>query len=244
MTTRLTTTIISLIGAPGSGKGTYGSMLASRIPNSTFLSVGDILREHSEQNANNAVGQAMKETLRSGALADVSFVSEAVLQRLKHASHQNNLVILDGFPRSREQAEIVSTWPIELQRVAALHFNVPDEICISKLLGRRKCSICNGSFNVNGVNDNGFFMPPILPSDGSCPKQCNHETDWKKREDDTEETIRKRMKVYHDETEPVLSYWSERDRLHAIVPYNGVKDIDKMVNAVDKILTDIQQYKK
>jgi len=244
MASRLTTAIISLIGAPGSGKGTYGSMLASRIRNSTFLSVGDILREHSEQNANSTIGRAMRETLRSGALADLSFVSDAVLERLKRISHRNSVVILDGFPRNQEQAEILSKWPDELQQIAALHFDVPDEICITKLLGRRKCSICKGSFNVHGVDVNGFYMPPILPSYESCPKQCDQETDWKKREDDTEETIRNRMRVYHEQTEPVLRFWSERDRLHTFVPYKGVKDIEEMVNVVDNILSEIHQYDK
>lgn len=244
MATPLTTTIISLIGAPGSGKGTYGSMLAARIRNSTFLSVGDILREHSEQNANSTIGRAMKETLRSGALADSSFANEAVLERLKRISHRNSVVILDGFPRNQEQAERLSKWPHQFQQIAALHFDVPDQICITKLLGRRKCSICKESFNVNGVDVDGFYMPPILPSYESCPKPCNQETDWKKREDDTEETIRKRMIVYHEQTEPVLRVWSERDRLYTFVPYKGVKDIDEMVNMVDKILTDIIQYSK
>ena len=204
MAQRFRTTIISLIGAPGSGKGTYGSMLAARMKNCTFLSVGDILREQSKKNT------SMSKTLQSGALVDDGFVNDAILQHLQQLSiqltHDENVLILDGFPRNRSQTELLSRWPNEFQQMMALHFDVPYDICITKLLGRRKCTICNRSFNVNGVDTNGFFMPPILPEDGSCQVKCNQETDWEKRDDDTEETIRKRMNVYHEQTEPVLKY--------------------------------------
>jgi adenylate kinase len=233
MAWRLKTSIISLIGAPGSGKGTYGSMLASRIQNSTFLSVGDILREQSE----------LKETLRSGSLVDDSFVNEAIMQQLKQISNQaasaKSVVLLDGFPRNEAQASLLSKWPSELQNIQALHFSVPDDICITKLLGRRKCIICKGSFNVNDVDANGFYMPPLLPADGSCPVQCNMDTDWQKRDDDTEGTIRARMEVYHKQTKPVLKYWSELGKLHTFVPYNGVEDIDEMIITVDKMLRNV-----
>ena len=207
-THQIRTTIISLIGAPGSGKGTYGSMIASRIQNCTFLSVGDVLREQSLHNT------SMKQVLQSGDLVDDGLVSDAVLKHLQqHTAHENNIVILDGFPRCQAQTQILSTWPKNLQHMMALHFDVPDDICITKLLGRRKCTICNGSYNVNGVHTNGFNMPPILPDVGSCQRKCNRESDWEKRYDDTEETIRKRMNVYHAQTEPVLKYWLEQDKL-------------------------------
>ncbi|KAL3789593.1 hypothetical protein ACHAWO_009156 [Cyclotella atomus] len=233
MTNRLTT-IISLIGAPGSGKGTYGSMLASRMNRCTFLSVGDVLREYSEQS------ESMSKTLQSGDLVDDTFVNDAVLQRLVQLSSQTSqdgrILILDGFPRNQAQTVLLSKWPRELQKIMALHFDVPDDICITKLLGRRKCTICNGSFNINGVDANGFYMPPILPSDGSCPTKCNREIDWKRRDDDTEETIRNRMNIYHEQTEPVLEYWLNRNSLLTFVPFNGVDDIDVISDKVGNAL--------
>lgn len=179
----------------------------------------------------------MKQTLQSGTLVDDRFVSDAVLQQLQHlTAHDNHAVILDGFPRNEEQTKILSMWPNELQQMVALHFDVPDDICVTKLLGRRKCSICNKSLNVNGIDRNGFRMPPILPMDGSCPVKCNHETDWNKRDDDSEETIRKRMNIYHEQTEPVLKYWSKIDKLTTFVPYNGVSDIDAICDKVSYVL--------
>lgn len=237
MTHQFRTTIISLLGAPGSGKGTYGSMLASRMK-CPFLSVGDVLREYSKQNP------SMSKAMQSGALVDDEFVNDTLLQRLKYISSQtacdDNVLIIDGFPRNRSQTTLLSKWPSELQQMIALHFDVPDDICITKLLGRRKCSICNGSFNVNGVDANGFFMPPILPPEGSCQAKCNHETDWKKRDDDTEETIRKRMNVYHEQTKPVLKYWSELNKLLTFVPHKGVSDIDVIFDRVN----DAIRYQK
>jgi len=237
MTQRCRIKIVSLIGAPGSGKGTYGSMLASRIANCSFFSMGDLLREHSEKN------QAVKETLQSGNLVDDGLVSDAVLQRLQQmlegTTRKDNVLILDGFPRNRTQTKIISKWPRELQQMMALHVDVPDHICIIKLLGRRKCVICTKSFNVNGVDSNGFYMPPILPVGGSCPVECSRDADWKKRDDDSEETIKKRMKVYHEQTEPVLQYWSERERLLSFVPYNGVCDIDAIFTKLDATLEKI-----
>ena len=236
MTQRIRTTLISLIGAPGSGKGTYGSMMASRIHNCTLLSVGDVLREHSVHNT------SMKQVLQSGTLVDDGLVSDAVLQHLrKHTAQENSIIILDGFPRNQEQTQILSTWPKKLQHMMALHFDVPDDVCITKLLGRRKCSICKGSYNVNGVHTNGFNMPPILPNVGSCQRKCNRESNWEKRDDDTEETIRKRMNVYHEQTEPVLKYWLEQGKLVRFVPYNGVCDIDAICDKVKIALHDMNQ---
>lgn len=224
--------IISLIGPPGSGKGTYGALLASRLLGASFLSVGDVLRE------NAAANEHLSSILRSGALVDDALVNDAVILTLeKKASPTNgsvgNLVILDGFPRTDRQATLLAqTWPNNLRPAFAVQFDVPDHVCITKLLGRRKCSKCNGSFNVNGVDTGGFDMPPILPKAGACKVDCNPDVDWEKRDDDTAETIQLRMNIYHNETAPVLKYWEERDKLLRFVPYNGVKDMDKLLSLV------------
>lgn len=228
--------IISLIGAPGSGKGTYGLLLATRFRNSTFLSVGDILRTSAKHD------HAMKEVLVSGSLADDTMVGDSVLGHLEKtdvSATNSNLILLDGFPRNKVQTTIQSKWPSHLQPKLALQFDIPDSISITKLLGRRKCSICGVGFNINGVDTDGFIMPPILPKEGDCKVCCNWETDWEKRDDDTAETIQKRMNVYHTETEPVLKYWRERDRLLRFVPYNGVKDMDMLVEVLETRLKGI-----
>ncbi len=225
--------IISLIGLPGSGKGTYGALLASRFINAAFVSVGDVLRENASNN------EQLASVLRSGALVDDTLVNDAVIQSLesrcnnKSDSTKKNIVILDGYPRTEVQARLLASWPSSLKATLAIQFDVPDDICITKLLGRRKCAICNGSFNVNGVHTGQWDMPPILPDAGACKVDCNPDVDWEKRDDDTAETIQLRMDVYHNETKPVLQYWKESGQLLRFVPYKGVKDMDKLTALVE-----------
>ncbi|KAL7469848.1 hypothetical protein ACHAXS_010095 [Conticribra weissflogii] len=198
--------------------------------------------------------------MASGTLVDDTYVNDAVLEHVseivanrgnktlgsKEKPYEENndkyhkpLVILDGFPRNQTQASLLSKWPLNTRPSLAIHIDVPDDICITKLLGRRKCSLCGGSFNINGVDSNGFFMPAILP--GKCQVECDWNVDWKKRDDDTAKTIRKRMGVYHEQTEPVLNYWREKDSLLRFVPYNGVKDMDLLENLLSKCINDGEQ---
>mmetsp|Transcript_34293 Transcript_34293/g.82923 ORF Transcript_34293/g.82923 Transcript_34293/m.82923 type:complete len:243 (+) Transcript_34293:123-851(+) len=226
--------IISLIGPPGSGKGTYGALLASRFLGASFLSVGDILRESSAKN------ETLSSVMKSGSLVDDLLVNDAVIQSLENRvctklknGAGKNVVILDGFPRNYAQASLLAKWPVGLRPSLAVQFDVPDDICITKLLGRRKCSICNDSLNVNGVDIGGFDMPPILPEAGTCKVTCNPGVDWEKRDDDTADTIQVRMNIYHDETKPVLKYWEERGQLLRFVPFKGVKDMDELESLVE-----------
>ena len=82
---------------------------------------------------------------------------------------------------------------------------------------------------------------PLLAKEGDCKVQCNPDKDWQKRDDDTEETIKLRFEVYHNETKPVLQYWKEREQLVRFVPYNGVQDIDKLVKVVEPQLKGISK---
>ena len=223
----MASSVLTLIGAPGSGKGTYGALLAKRIHNATVWSVGDILRDISKRS------EHLTKILKSGALVDDELVNNAVIQCLKESKDassgsNNNIFILDGFPRNHAQTSLLEKWPTELRVAGAIQFDVPDEICITKLLGRRKCSICDGNFNTNGVDTDGFDMPPILPKEGTCKVDCNWGEDWQKRDDDTAETIQLRMNVYHNETKPVLKYWQDKGQLLRLVPYTGVKEMDRL----------------
>ncbi|KAL7542661.1 hypothetical protein ACHAXR_012107 [Thalassiosira sp. AJA248-18] len=227
------TSIISLIGAPGSGKGTYGALLASRF-NASFASVGDMLRGSMKSNEHLAT------VLRSGALVDDALVNDAVIQSLENMDNSGkDFVILDGFPRNHAQASLLEKWPVHLKPSLAIQFDIPDDVCVTKLLGRRKCSICNRSFNINGVDTDGFDMPPILPKAGACKVKCNWETDWEKRDDDTADTIKMRMGIYHKETKPVLTYWEQKNRLLRFVPFKGVKDMDKLESLVENRINEV-----
>ena len=238
--------MISLIGAPGSGKGTYGALLASRLLNTAFISVGDILREESVSRSE------LAKVLNSGALVDDTLVNDAVLRcleertkeyRIDDASNKRYHVILDGYPRTDRQASLLDKWPIDLCPKFALQLDVPERICITKILGRRKCNLCKKSLNVNGVLDEfGFDMPPMLPDDNALEcrtMNCNPDVDWKKRNDDTTDTIQYRMDVYRRQTEPVLQYWEEKGKLLRFIPFKGVQEIDNIVSLIE---TRIRRY--
>lgn len=244
MAAQAKTTLVSLIGKPGSGKGTYGALLASRYQNLTFLSVGDVLRESAKRN------ETLRKVLTSGKLVDDTIVNEAVVESLQKGNLQQlkahkcndtdakifndgrEHVILDGFPRTSAQTKLLSKWPSTLDPALAIYFDVPDDIVITKLLGRRKCTICGGNFNVNGVDQDGWDMPPLLPKN-DCKEKCNWDLDWEKRDDDTADIIKERMQVFCEETEPVLESWSNSNRLLTFVPYKGVKEMDRLAAVLE-----------
>lgn len=114
--------IISLIGPPGSGKGTYGAILAARILDASFVGVGDILREHS------ATNDKLASILRSGALVDDEIANDAVIQHLEGRAFANKLIVLDGYPRTSAQASLLSKWPVGLRPSLAIQFDVPDHV--------------------------------------------------------------------------------------------------------------------
>lgn len=214
-------------------------MLKTRLLNTSFISVGDILRESAIRNKN------LAKVLNSGALVDDEVVNDAVLHCLEDRIQaqgkgtNQKLTILDGFPRTDRQASLLDKWPTSLQPKFAVQLEVPENICITKIIGRRKCILCHKSLNVNGVLDeNGFDMPPMLPNydtDEDCRiLNCNPEVDWKKREDDdTPETVKLRMDIYRRETEPLLQYWEDKGKLIRFVPYKGVKEVDKLASLIE-----------
>ncbi len=216
--------------------------MASRLLNASFISVGDILREISSRDKHIA------KVLYSGALVDDAFVNDAVLRGLRARIQANRIddtnaryhIILDGYPRTEQQASLLDKWPSALCPALAIQLDVPQRICITKILGRRKCILCNKILNVNGVLDEfGFDMPPILPDIEvellECREQnCIPDVHWKKREDDTTDTIRVRMDVYHRETEQVLRFWEDKGKLLRFIPYKGVKEIDNLLSLVER----------
>jgi adenylate kinase len=245
MAAQAKTTLISLVGKPGSGKGTYGALLASRYRNLTFLSVGDVLRDSAKRN------ETLRRVLTSGKLVDDNIVNEAVIESLQEENLQQlkaqhsidsdaklfndggEHVILDGFPRTDAQTKLLSEWPSNLEPALAIYFDVPDDIVITKLLGRRKCTICGGNFNINGVEQDGWDMPPLLPIKNGCKEKCDWDIHWEKRDDDTADIIKERMQVFRQETEPVLESWSNSNRLVTFVPYKGVKEMDRLAGVLE-----------
>ena len=133
--TRKLPSIISLIGPPGAGKGTYGALLAAHFPHSSFFSVGDVLREHS------LTDSTLAAVLQRGGLVDDTLVDETVMQNLKDrftakGSDDDGMVILDGYPRTHAQAAFLARWPVGLRPSFAIHIDVPDEVWLVAYLFR------------------------------------------------------------------------------------------------------------
>jgi adenylate kinase len=217
---------LSLIGPPGSGKGSYGRHLAKAL-GIPLVTISDVLRKFRPDL-----------DLSSGQLVDDHVVSDALLDGLKQ--YQKGY-ILDGFPRTLKQAQLMDTWPAHSQVQAALKLAVPDVVCETKLLGRRICKRCDGNYNVNGVDLDNWYLPPSLPEnicDGN--EDCDPYLDWITREDDQPHIVKERLSLYHQHMDPILEYFERRNRLLKLTPYKGYDDIPEIITTVQRWLEKIQ----
>lgn len=218
--------IFSLIGPPGSGKGSYGRHLAEAL-NLSLVGVSSVLKE---------LRPGLD--LSSGALVDDAVVTDALQDYFHQSKHDSSPgFLLDGFPRTSAQIDLTTErWSPDLQLQAAIKLNVPDFVCEAKLLGRRTCTKCHGNFNVNGVDRDGWDLPPFLPprsgSDPNCSQATCADQYWVDRPDDTPEIIRDRLETYHHHMDPILNHFEELGRLLKLTPYHGYKDIDQMIQQV------------
>lgn len=200
-----------LLGPPGCGKGTQAKMLIETygIPQ---VSTGDILREELSQKT--PLGLEAKTYMDKGALVPDGLVIRIIEGRLKKADCKGGF-ILDGFPRTLAQAEALEKTlaGMNLQIEHVLSIEVDDAELIRRLTGRRICRQCGGSYHL-------MFNPPR--QEGRCDA-CGGEL--YQRDDDKEETIRKRIVVYQSQTEPLISFYQKKGILHAIPGVGSIDDI-------------------
>jgi adenylate kinase len=207
-----------LLGAPGSGKGTQGVVLAKKytIPQ---ISTGDLLR--AAVSAGSELGKKAKTAMDAGALVSDDIVIGLIRERLSDDDAKNGY-ILDGFPRNIAQAEALDSMLEELgqplQGVVLL--DVAFEELMQRLTGRRTCKDCGAIYNVH-------LSPP--KSEGHCDA-CNGELF--QRADDNEETIGNRLNVYQEQTAPLIGYYDGQSKLHTIAGTGDIDDITKAVGAI------------
>jgi adenylate kinase len=203
--------IIVLIGAPGAGKGTQARLLEEGrgIPQ---ISTGDMFREM--KGANTPLAQEVQETMKAGKLISDDLTFQVVQERVSR-DDCNGTYILDGFPRTQVQAEMLERLAsAQAKEISAILVDVPHEHLMKRLTGRRKCKICGEIYNI-------YFKPP--KNDNVC--DFHPEADLEHRADDYEDKVNIRLAIYEEETKPLLDYYEESKRLKKVSGEGKLEEI-------------------
>ena len=210
---------IIMLGAPGAGKGTQAKMIAEKcgIPH---ISTGDIFRANIKNGTE--LGAKAKEYMDKGLLVPDELVCDLVGDRIQQADCEKGY-ILDGFPRTIPQAEALEAAlnAIEQKLDYAIDIDVPDENIINRMSGRRACVGCGATYHV-------VFNPTKV--EGKCDV-CGESLIL--RDDDKPETVKKRLDVYHTQTQPLIDFYSARK---VLVEVDGTQSMDKVFEDIMKIL--------
>ncbi|MCR5357163.1 MAG: adenylate kinase [Lachnospiraceae bacterium] len=210
---------IIMLGAPGAGKGTQAKMLAEKygIPH---VSTGDIFRANIKEQTE--LGMEAKKYMDQGLLVPDELTVKILLDRVAKDDCKNGYV-LDGFPRTIPQAEVLDKAVAELGESIdyAINVDVKDENIIRRMSGRRACLKCGATYHIEHI-------PP--KQEGICDK-CGSELVL--RDDDKPETVEKRLKVYHEQTQPLIDFYSKKGILKEV---DGAQDMKDVFNAIVAIL--------
>lgn len=210
---------IIMLGAPGAGKGTQAKKIAEKyeIPH---ISTGDIFRLNIKNGTE--LGKKAKEYMDQGLLVPDELVVDLVVDRLGKEDCRKGYV-LDGFPRTIPQAEALD----QALKAAgekmeyAIDIEVPDENIVTRMSGRRACVGCGATYHL-------VYAP--TKTEGICD-DCGAELIL--RDDDQPETVRKRLNVYHEQTQPLITYYRNSGILKSI---DGTVDIDEIFASIENIL--------
>lgn len=210
---------IIMLGAPGAGKGTQAKMLADKykIPH---VSTGDIFRANIKNGTE--LGTKAKVYMDQGMLVPDELTCDLVVDRIKQDDCKDGY-ILDGFPRTIPQAECLDKALDALNDKIdfAVNVEVPDENIIRRMSGRRACLSCGRTYHI-------VYNPP--KEEGICD-ECKKELVL--RDDDRPETVEKRLKVYHEQTQPLIDYYRNKGVLAEV---DGTRDMQEVFTAITDVL--------
>ena len=210
---------IIMLGAPGAGKGTQAAMIMEKygLPH---ISTGDIFRANIKNGTE--LGKKAKTYMDQGLLVPDELVVDLVVDRVGQEDAANGYV-LDGFPRTIPQAEALDA---ALEKIGekmdyAINVEVPDENIIRRMSGRRACVACGATYHIEHI-------PPV--KEGICDT-CSAELIL--RDDDKPETVEKRLNVYHEQTQPLIDYYTNKGILKEV---DGTVDMAEVFAAIVNIL--------
>ena len=210
---------IIMLGAPGAGKGTQAKMIADKyqIPH---ISTGDIFRANIKNGTE--LGKEAKKYMDAGQLVPDELTVKLLLDRVANEDCKNGYV-LDGFPRTIPQAEVLENALTKLGEKVdyAIDVDVPDENIIRRMSGRRACVACGATYHI-------VYNP--TKEEGICDR-CGAALIL--RDDDKPETVIKRLDVYHAQTQPLIDFYSSRNVLR---PVDGTQDLMKVFEDIVKVL--------
>ncbi len=210
---------IIMLGAPGAGKGTQAKQIADKyyIPH---ISTGDIFRANLK--AGTELGKKAKEYMDQGLLVPDELTCDLVMDRIAQDDCQNGFV-LDGFPRTIPQAEALDAALTKINQKMdyAIDVDVPDDNIINRMSGRRACLNCGATYHIVSI-------PTQV--EGICDR-CGNSVVL--RDDDQPETVKKRLNVYHEQTQPLIDYYQRQGILKSV---DGTQPMEKVFDAIVEIL--------
>lgn len=201
--------VIILLGPPGSGKGTQAVRMSKQLE-IPHISTGDLFRENMSKNTE--LGQKAKSFINEGKLVPDSLVLDMLFDRVSLPDCKKGY-LLDGFPRTLAQAEAFNGQLTPATKLVVFNLDVPDDIIIKRAEGRLTCKDCGAIYN-------RYFSPPS--KEGICDK-CGGELF--QRSDDKAEVVQERLRVYHEQTKPLIAYYAEKGILQNI---DGTKSPDEV----------------
>ena len=200
--------IVILLGAPGSGKGTVAGKLASEKANLKHVSSGDLLRGAVAKGTE--AGKQAKEAMEAGKLVADELIATMIKDVVAETTGDVTM-LLDGFPRNLAQAKILDEMGAPVK--SAVLIDVPDEIIQDRIAGRRTCPKCKAGYHVKN-------LPPKV--EGICDV-CGEKLTIRK--DDNPETVKDRLVVYHQQTEPLIAFYKEKGLLKTVDGMTGVDSV-------------------
>ena len=210
---------IIMLGAPGAGKGTQAKQIADKysIPH---ISTGDIFRANLK--AGTELGKKAKEYMDQGLLVPDELTCDLVMDRIAQDDCKNGFV-LDGFPRTIPQAEALDAALTKINQKMdyAIDVDVPDDNIINPMSGRRACLNCGATYHIVSIP---------TKQEGICDR-CGNQVVL--RDDDQPETVKKRLNVYHEQTQPLIDYYQKQGILKSV---DGTQPMESVFGAIVEIL--------